>query len=208
MPRRIKLKKQEGMGRTRLGRFAAVTVPATLLTAGLGVAMLQGMVGAVLASAEGFTLNSDRIESNGLKARVGAADVAGGDQATVYAETGAITTASGIEVITPDVTIPLINLPAHLEVSSTDTTISLGAVGLNAKTLNTPDGATLGTTTIGVAQSEAGFTNTTTDSGYVADAFALTSSSADLPNVNAVAYAITLQSLALDDLSLSVALGN
>lgn len=196
------------MGRTRLGRFAAVTVPATLLSAGLGVAMLQGMVGAVLSSADGFTLNSDRITSDGLKARTGAAHVAGGNQATIYAETGANTNASGIEVITPDVTIPLLNLPAHLEVTSTDTTIGLGSVGLNAKTLNTPNGATLGTTTIGVAQSEAGFANTTADSGYVADGFALTSSSADLPNVNATAYAITLQSLALDNLSLSVALGN
>jgi hypothetical protein len=196
------------MGRTRLGRFAAVTVPATLLTAGLGVAMLQGMAGAVLSSADGFTLNSDRITSDGLKARTGAANVAGGNQATIYAETGANTNASGIEVITPDVTIPLLNLPAHLEVTSTDTTIALGSVGLNAKTLTTPNGATLGTTTIGVAQSEAGFANTATDSGYVADAFALTSSSADLPNVNAKAYAITLESLALDNLSLSVALGN
>ncbi|WP_408896998.1 DUF6230 family protein [Nocardioides sp. R1-1] len=196
------------MGRTRLGRFAAVTVPATLLTAGLGVAMLQGMVGAVLSSADGFTLNSDRITSDGLKARTGAADVAGGDQATIYAETGTTTNASGIEVITPDVTIPLINLPAHLEVTSTDTTIALGSVQLNAQTLNTPNGATLGTTTIGQAQSSAGFANTTAESGYVADGFALTSSSADLPNVNAKAYAITLQGLALDNLSLKVALGS
>ncbi|GAA4087452.1 DUF6230 family protein [Nocardioides kongjuensis] len=196
------------MGRTRLGRFAAVTVPATLLTAGLGVAMLQGMVGAVLSSADGFTLNSDRITSDGLKARTGAANVAGGNQATIYAETGANTNASGIEVVTPDVTIPLLGSKAHLEVASTDTTIALGSVGLNAKTLTTPNGATLGTTTIGVAQSEAGFANTAADSGYVADGFALTSSSADLPNVNAKAYAITLQSLALDNLSLSVALGN
>lgn len=202
------MKKEIGMGRTRMGRFAAVTVPATLLTAGLGVAMLQGMVGAVLSSADGFTLNSDRITSDGLKARTGSADVAGGDQATIYAETGATTNASGIEVITPDVTLPLLGIGAHLEVTSTDTTIALGSVGLNAKTLNTPNGATLGSTTIGVAQSEAGFANTTTDSGYVADGFALTSSSADLPNVNATAYAITLESLALDNLSLAVALGN
>lgn len=198
---------EEGMGRTRLTRFAAVTVPASLLAAGLGVAMLQGMVGAVLASADGFTLNSDRITSDGLKARTGAANVAGGNQATIYAETGSNTNASGIEVVTPDVTIPLLNLPAHLEVKSTDTTIALGSVGLNAKTLDTPDGAKLGTTTIGVAQSEAGFANKETSSGYVGDAFALTSSSADLPNVNAKAYAITLQSLDLDNLSLSVALG-
>ncbi len=105
-------------------------------------------------------------------------------------------------------TLPLLGIGAHLEVTSTDTTIALGSVGLNAKTLNTPNGATLGSTTIGVAQSEAGFDNTTTDSGYVADGFALTSSSADLPNVNATAYAITLESLALDNLSLAVALGN
>lgn len=198
---------ESGMGRTRLGRFAAVTVPAALLSAGLGVAMLQGMVGAVLSSADGFTLNSNRITSDGLKVRTGAADVAGGDQATVYAETGASTSADGINVVTPSVTIPLIGVPAHLEVTSTDTTIALGSVGLNAKTLDTPDGATLGTTTIGVAQSDAGFANTTTDSGYVADGFALTSGSADLPNVNATAYAITLQSLNLDQLSLAVKLG-
>ncbi|NHA01448.1 hypothetical protein G5V59_20910 [Nocardioides sp. W3-2-3] len=151
-----------------------MTVPASLLAAGLGVAMLQGMVGAVLASADGFTLNSDRITSDGLKARTGAANVAGGNQATIYAETGSNTNASGIQVVTPNVTIPLLNLPAHLEVKSTDTTIALGSVGLNAKTLNTPDGAELGTTTIGVAQSEAGFANKDTSSGYVGDAFALT----------------------------------
>ncbi|MBM0124933.1 DUF6230 family protein [Pimelobacter simplex] len=196
------------MGRTRLGRFAAVTVPATLLTAGLGVAMLQGMVGAVLSSADGFTLNSDRITSDGLKVRTGSADVAGGDQATIYAETGTTTNASGIEVVTPNVTLPLLGIGAHLEVTSTDTTIALGSVGLNAKTLNTPNGATLGNTTIGVAQSEAGFADTNANSGYVADAFALTSTQADLPDVNATAYAITLESLALDNLSLAVALGN
>lgn len=195
------------MGRARVKRFAAVTVPATLLTAGLGVAMLQGMVGAVLSSANGFTLQSNEISSNGLKARTGAADVAGGDQATIYAETGSTTTANQIHVTTPAVTIPLINQSAYLKVDSTDPAISLGSVGLNARTLDTPDGASLGTTSIGVAQSAAGFADTSVDSGYVADAFALTSNSAVLPNVNATAYAVTLTSLDLTDLSLSVHLG-
>lgn len=195
------------MGRARVKRFAAVTVPATLLTAGLGVAMLQGMVGAVLSSADGFTLESNMITSNGLKARTGAADVAGGDQATIYAETGSTTTADQIHVTTPAVTIPLINQPAYLTVDSTDPNVSLGAVALNARTLETPSGASLGSTTIGVAQSAAGFTDQTAESGYVADAFALTSTSAELPNVSATAYAVTLSSLDLANLSLAVHLG-
>lgn len=196
------------MGRTRVKRFAAVTIPATLLSAGLGVAMLQGMVGAVLSSASGFTLESNQITSNGLKARTGAADVAGGDQATIYAETGSTTTADQIHVTTPGVNIPFLSQSAYLTIDSTDPSISLGSVGLNAKTLNTPNGASLGTTTIGVAQSAAGFTDTTAESGYVADAFALTSSSASLPDVNATAYAVTLTSLDLSNLSLGVHLGS
>lgn len=196
------------MGRTRVKRFAAVTIPATLLSAGLGVAMLQGMVGAVLSSASGFTLESNEITSNGLKARTGAADVAGGDQATIYAETGSTTTADQIHVTTPGVNIPFLSQSAYLTIDSTDPAISLGSVGLNAKTLSTPNGASLGTTTIGAAQSSAGFADTTAESGYVADAFALTSSSATLPDVTATAYAVTLTSLDLSNLSLGVHLGS
>ncbi len=199
--------KEQGMGRARVKRFAAVTVPAAVVSAGLGVAMLQGMVGAVLSSADGFTLESNQITSNGLKARTGAADVAGGDQATVYAETGSTTTANQIHVTTPGVNIPFLSQSAYLTIDSTDPAIALGSVGLNAKTLNTPSGATLGSTQIGVAQSEAGFTNTAADSGYVADAFALTSTSADLPDVKATAYAVTLSSLDLSNLALAVHLG-
>lgn len=195
---------EKGMGRTRLGRFAAVTVPSALLAAGMGVAMLQGMVGAVLSSAGGFELQSNAITTDGLKARTGAATVAGGDQATVYAETGANTTADQIHVTTPPVTIPVLGIDAYLTVDSTDPAIELGSVGLNAQTLNTPSGATLGTTTIGVAQSDAGFTDTAPESGYVADGFALTSSSASLPNISAQAYAVTLSSLSLSDLALAV----
>lgn len=198
------MNKIEGMGRTRVGRFAAVTIPAALLSAGLGVSMLQGMVGAVLSSSQGFTMQTDQISTNNLKTRVGAADVAGGAEATVYNETGTTTTASKLNIVTPGVNIPVFGAKAHLELTSTDTSISLGKVILNAKTLQT-NGATLGNTKMGIAQSTAGFKDT--DAGYVADAFALTSDNAVLPGVNATAYAITLDGLTLSNLGLAVKLG-
>lgn len=213
--------KQKGMGRTRLGRFAAITVPATVATAGLGLAMVQGMVGAAISSAGGFTLQSNAITSDSLKVRAGQAEVAGtGDDETIYAETGGTTSANGVTVAAT-VPIPLLG-NATLTIDSNDSNVGLGSVILNAKTLGVTDGesgaqaganaASLSGVNLGISQAEANFTDKTGDSaaanysGYVADGFALTAGSSTLNNVNANAYAISLASLNLDDLTLAVAL--
>lgn len=214
------MEERQGTGRTRLGRFAALAVPATVATAGLGLAMVQGMVGAAISSADGFTLQSNAITSDSLKVRPGQADVAGtGADETVYAETGTATSADGVTVIA-DVPIPVLGT-ARLTIDSNDPSVGLGSVILNAKTLAVADtdgvdgggsAASLGGVNLGVAQSEAGFTDTTADgadpsySGYVADGFALSAGASTLNNLDALTYAISLQSLDLDDLSIGVSL--
>lgn len=59
--------KEKGMGRTRLGRLAAVTVPATVVSLGFGYAMLQGMVSAQLSAAEPFQVTGQSANATGLE---------------------------------------------------------------------------------------------------------------------------------------------
>lgn len=197
----------KGMGHTRLGRFAAVTVPAAVVSAGMGYAMLSGMVGAVISSSGGFNLQTDLTASD-VRMRAGATEVgsAGNNQQTVYAETVG-SRANTLAVATPSVEV-LPGLAVHLSIGSTDPAINLGDVALNAATLNTPSGATLNGVSMGVAQSEAGFTaaGQTPATGYVADAFALTATGGGqtLNDLDAQAYAVTLSSLTLSNLSLGV----
>ncbi|UDY23198.1 DUF6230 family protein [Nocardioides sp. Kera G14] len=202
------MKKIEGEGRTRLTRFAAITIPAAVASAGMGFAVMSGMVGAVLSSTDGFQLQTD-LTASSLKVRAGATDVGTADSAkeTIYAE-AAGSHADGLDVQTPTVQI-VPGLSVHLSIGSTDTDIDLGDVALNAATLDT-DGATLSTVKLGQAQSEAGFSTDgqDEDTGYKADAFSLTASggagSQVLPGVDSTAYAITLGSLSLNNLSLGV----
>lgn len=200
-------------GRTRLGRFAAITVPATVAAGGLGLAMVQGMVGAAISSADGFSLQSKAITSDSLKVRPGQAEATTGADETVYAETGGTTNANGITV-TAQVPLPVLGT-AELRIDSTDPTIGLGSVILNAKTLAMTDGengadggssgAVLDGVALGVAQSEAGFA-ANPDTGYVADGFALTAGDSTLNNLDAQTYAIQLEGLEVEDLSLGVSL--
>lgn len=197
--------REQGMGRTRLKRFAAITVPAAVASVGLGVAMLQGMVAATLSSAGGFNLQTD-LTAQSLKVRAGATEVGttGSGEETIYAETtGAV--ADGLAVETPKVALPFGLANVYLTISSNDNDITLGNVALNAATLET-DGATLAGVNLGVAQSSAGFTSAgqAPPTGYSATGFALTSGSASLPGVDSKAYAITLSTLSLDDLRLAV----
>ncbi|UER54660.1 hypothetical protein HJG43_09030 [Kineosporiaceae bacterium SCSIO 59966] len=206
-------------GRTRLSRFAAITVPATVAAGGLGLAMVQGMVGAAISSADGFSLQSKAITSDSLKVRPGQAVAAttGADETvydeTVYAETGGTTNANGITV-TAQVPLPVLGT-AELRIDSTDPTIGLGSVILNAKTLAMTDGengadggssgAVLDGVALGVAQSKAGFA-ANPDTGYVPDGFALTAGDSTLNNLDAQTYAIQLEGLEVEDLSLGVSL--
>jgi len=191
------------MGRARLGRFAAVTVPAAAVSVGLGYAVLTGMVSAQLTSANGFTLSSDKIAADALKVRPGTApDAAGG--ATVYAETTKAT-ADGLDVVTNPVDLGVFGCYG-LKIGSTTQGIDLGDVALNAKTLTTPTGATLADVTLGQDEGTIGFKDTT-GAGYNADGTGLQSGAASLPDVTAKAYAVSLDGLAVDNLSLGVESG-
>jgi len=203
--------KEKGMGRTRAARFAAITVPAAAAAAGLGFAMLNGMVGAVLSSADGFTLDTGDITTSGIKMTASGTNVAGGDQAALYAETTGSKATDHLNLTTASATIPLVNLPFHISIHSTlSTPISLGNVALSAKSLLTCGGGSLSNVVVGQAVSDAGFDNApaaTTDQ----NSFALTSSGAAdsqvLKDVKAASYAITLGSLNVDNLGISLESG-
>ncbi|MER7557939.1 DUF6230 family protein [Nocardioides sp. NPDC126508] len=194
------------LGHTSLGRFAAVTLPAAVVSAGMGYAMLSGMVGAVISSTGGFNLSTN-LTADSLKMRTGATEVgsAGNNQGTIYAQTSG-SVANGLNVVTPDVEV-LPGLSLNLGITSTDPAIDLGNVALNAASLNTPNGATMANITMGQSQADAGFSST--DPGYVADGFALQAAQTAgrsgeqvLNNLSAQAYAVKLSSLSLDNLSI------
>ncbi|MFT4264305.1 MAG: DUF6230 family protein [Nocardioides sp.] len=215
------MEKDEGTGRARLLHSAVLGVPTALAAAGLGAAMLHGAVGATLSSAQGFTLQSSAINSSGLKIRPGAARVAGGDKATIYAQTGSDTVADGVDITAKvDTGLPVIGTVSLL-MSSTDESISLGAIVLNARDLSVADrdtaknatngsngAASLSDVDLGIAQSLAGFDHTTDaegrSSGYQAAGFAITAGTSVLNNVDATAYGIHLAGLNLDNLSIRV----
>jgi hypothetical protein len=204
--------KIKGEGRTRLTRFAAITIPATIATAALGVAVLEGAVAATLSSAGGFQLASTQLNTNTLKLRPGTTND-GSAEAVAYAETGATTTLNTLCLgVTQPISIagvPITKL--GLKVSSTDPSVSVPSVSLNAGSL-AGGSTTLANVNAGIAQSTVGFsgpdgTNSTT--GYVASGFGLTSGSGTIGNLKATSYAITLNSLGVQNLNIGVdATGN
>lgn len=220
------MQKQKGMGRTRLGRFAAITVPAGVAAAGMGYAILQGMVGATLSSADGFSLQSPQITSSSLALRAGSTTEANATDGTavktIYAQTGTTTNAKGLTIDAPvPAVLNAIFGVSKLEISSTDPTVALGKTILNAKDLTVTDpdaadqtgaaadatnsAASLTGVAVGVDQGEVAFDDTTTgtgSTGYDPTGFALTSGAATLNKVNATAYQISLASLNLDNLSI------
>lgn len=215
------MKKELGMGRTRGVRLAAIAIPAGLAAGGLALGMLNGLVGATLASANGFGLSSTALTTNALALRNGAVSPAGstGDS-TLYAQTNN-TSANGLNLRSASVTLPL-GLGAYgLEIKSSDPAVALGNVTLNAKTLNTSGGASLSNINVGQAQSDVvsqtgslfpNFNQDTsgaTDSAYNANGFALTANAngasttpSTLSGVTAAAYAIHLSGLNLSNLQI------
>jgi len=190
---------ETGMGRVRLRRFAAVTIPATVAAVGMGYAVVTGMVSAQLTSANGFELSTNQMSADALKARPGQApDAAGGG--TVYAET-TNARANQLHVVTNSVDLPLVGCYG-LKIDSTDPNVGLGNVSLNAKTLTTPSGANLADVQLGVDQESAGFDSAA--AGYDANGTALTSGTATLPDLSADAYLVKLNGLSLTNLSLGV----
>lgn len=203
--------KEYGMGRVRLTRFAALTVPAGIASVGLGVAIVQGMVAATLSSADGFELNSNQITAASLAMRAGVTQ-AGTDSNNVGTALARVNDASLNKMcVGVNQSIPVLGR-VGLKIESSDPTVGLSAVDLNAKSLDTGT-STLRNTRIGVAQSGTSF-GTDTDAekastGYDATGFAMTSGGSagdiSLGSVAAKSYAVTLDgALTLDALKIGL----
>lgn len=134
--------KQKGMGRTRAVRFAAVTIPATVAAAGLGFAVVQGMVGATLASSTGFVIQSDRAGGSQMELTASGVGHAASDQndssangptALVSLKGGAVSNMC----LGADTKIPLLNTYVGLKIgSSTPVNLGSGWTELNAGSLS------------------------------------------------------------------------
>lgn len=197
--------KEFGMGRTRAGRLAAVTVPALAVSVGFGFAIAQGLVSATLSSANGFELAGSSTTADSMKLGLGTAQVAGttgGKQAAVADM--AATKLTGMCMAAND-TIPVFgNIGVKIATAAADVT-DVGTVTLNAASINSGT-AVLPKTTVGQAASEAGVSSAATNP----NGFALTSVGAagagavSLQNLKATAYALTLESgLTLNSLNVT-----
>jgi hypothetical protein len=250
--------KEKGMGRTRLTRFAAITVPAGVATVGLGIAVVQGMVGATLSSAHGFNLESPSLAADSLAVTGGAATPAGANTPVVFARVdtaklntmcigayqavpSVISNWTGIDKVGVDlkssalVSLPSVDLnAADIEANSavdtgvdipagdvTGGVVKIASTDADYATLGQYNGSkivnghpavntALGTAVVGVAQSDthtngdasAPALSAADDPNYSADDFALAGTDADLYNVSATSYAITLHGLSLGNLSI------
>ncbi|MFT4287167.1 DUF6230 family protein [Nocardioides sp.] len=207
------------MGRTRLGRFAAVAVPATVVSAGLGVAILQGMVGAALSSATAFQVagsaaTGDELEltANNVTAANSEASAGTGTakkDALVSLQNGAVEDLC----LAADTTTPLGVLGIKIT-SAGSVSLGSGWTDLSADSLGASQ-ATLPTTDIGYSQSDLAHQDNTTSSGYADGGFSLatdvnnsTSGGISLTDLDASVYALTLNGLTLNNLSISPTLGS
>lgn len=189
--------REKGMGRTRLGRFAALTVPATIATAGLGFAIVQGMVAANLSAADPFTVAGTEARGTGLEL-----SLRGAETATANNNDDVTTKKSALVTLkqgTIDGLCLAVNQPVPilgnigLNITAPGTT-SLGDVDLSADSI-AAGATTLPQTSIGVAQSalpsQSGIAN-----GYQEGGFGLLASgNVTLANLDADVYALTLESL-------------
>jgi hypothetical protein len=209
--------KEIGSGHTRLGRFAAVTVPAAVISAGFGVAMLQGMVGSALASADGFDLAGTQFTGDTMELSLRGAQTATSDSnnAATRKDSALVTVTNG-KITDMCLAATQNNIPVlgslGVEIKSSGE-VSLGSsLDMNASAL-AGDTADLGVTNIGIAQSDLSHQSTVTDA-YNAGGFGMytakTSSGGagvDLGGMSAKAYALTLGGLSLNNLSIAPHVG-
>lgn len=194
---------ESGMGRTRLGRFALVTVPAVALSAGLGVAILQGSVAAALSSANAFQVTAatgtgDGVELSlrGAQAAAADGDATSADKASAFVtlKNGSVTDVCLAANTNPGIALlPNIGLQVDIPTGA----VNLGAVtDLNATDVGTD--VVLPSTTVGVAQNELTHQKTVTD-GMQAGAFGIQTADApgsvELANVDAKIYQVTVGAL-------------
>lgn len=206
--------KEMGTGRTRLGRFAAVTLPATAVSLGFGLAIAQGAVAAQLSSAEPFTVAGSSLDATGLELSLRAATTAtsNGD-ATETQKKSALVSLSDATI--NDMCLAA-NQPTGLPAPLDNIGLNISATGevplgsklnMSADAVNAA-GATLPQTDIGVAQSQLDEQAALPD-GYNAGGFGLESTGAvSLTGLNADAYGLSLGGLDLTNgLSIAPKLG-
>ena len=213
--------KTKGMGRTRLTRFAAVTIPAAIASGGLAVAVLQGAVSATLSSANSFELASPELSTDSLALRPGVApnatsdsDATAGAAAAAYAETGSATTLNGlclgakqsmpsaVTTITNALGVPFDTVGVQVTSGSS---VSAPNVGLNAASLDGTN-SSLSDVDAGVAQSTQ-FTDTDAAKGYQAGGFALTAGATTMQDMHADSYAVHLDGLDVTSIHIKVNAG-
>ena len=207
---------EKGMGRTRLTRFAAITIPAAAATVGLGIAIVQGAVSADLASSTGFQLASTGATADSLQL---------GLEYTAAATNDASSTASnhaGAEVALTNSNLNDMCLAATtnlsvfgnvgLKVASTSPVALTGVTTLDAGSVAAAKAA-LPTTTIGRATSQESNLATANagvqaPGGFAMDSTSGTPGSVALTGLNAQAYELTLTNgLNLNNLSIQPVVG-
>lgn len=189
-------------GRTRLGRFAAITVPAALASAGLGFAVIHGMASAALSSAEPFELGSKQMTASGLQLNLDAASAA----TSVTDATSGYKKAARAEVTDTKLStlclaaghqLPVLGEVLGLKIESPSEVV-VGDVTLQADALNAST-AKLPQTSIGVAS---------TWDDDTKGGFGLKSTgSVTLDDLDAKAYALDISGLTLQDLAISPQVG-
>jgi len=209
--------KEKGMGRTRLGRLAVVTVPATVASLGFGLAITQGLVSASIASANTFQVAGSNAAASGLELSLRGASVATSDadgtstqkkSALVTLKNGTITDlCMAVNQSTGITALPNIGLTIK---AAGDTALGT-SVDLNADKIDSTGTTTLPTTSIGVSEQELTQPKDAT-TGYRPGGFGMVSGKATgavtgdvtIPALKAQAYGLTLSNgLSLTNLSIA-----
>lgn len=192
--------KEKGMGRTRLGRLAAVTVPATAVSLGFGYAIVQGAVIAQLSAANPFEVTAASATADGLELSLQGATAATSDTDV----TPATKKAAKVTLINGKVTDMCLaatqNVPVLGNIGLTIAAsgeVPLGTTTLNADAVSSSGTATLGSTAIGVAESE--LDNQGPDSVNPGGFGMESHDPLSLIGLNAKAYALELGGLTLAD---------
>ncbi|AKU14913.1 hypothetical protein VV02_01935 [Luteipulveratus mongoliensis] len=195
------------MGRVRVGRFAVVAAPAAVVSLGLAVAIVEGMVTASLSAAEPFSLTTSNLKADqlGLSLNgVSAASSVGDDSAAN--KKAALAKVQGGNLA--DICIgakqkfPILGT-IGLKITS-GSPVKVGNIDINADSLNVAD-AKLPATDIGTSAGDGAVGGTPGGFGLRTDK---TNQGVNLGEVDAKAYGIRLNSgINLKSLSISPQLG-
>lgn len=204
---------REGTGRTRATRFAAVVLPATIASAGFGVAIVQGAVSAQLASANPFQVSAVNGEGSGLELSLRATQAAASETSGNQSDKGSlfVTLKDGSVsdvCLAANTPVPVIgNIGLQINVPST---LGLGEVADVNLTSAAVDSAALPHTVVGAAQDQLTHQGTVTE-GKSAGSFGVESGGApgslQLDGIEASVYQVALDAIELDNLTVSPSIG-